>query len=231
MSDILLVRAAGALGDLTDEVVFVGAATVAFWIGQYGDLIPRITMDADTVIDVSTKSAYDRFGDRLRERGFEVDSGSRVIVRWIHRPTGLVLDVMPKSEEVFGFGGGWQAEALSHAVTIELSDGSRVRAGSPPYIVAMKLQAYRSRGRGDLLASHDFEDLINLIAAVSDLADLVQEAGPVISKFIGSELREILAEPRLDYAVTGTLSKFNDYERLAADVIDVKLPALAALEY
>lgn len=229
MSLHLLDDAAELLEELVDELVFVGGAAVAYWVALDSAISPRITMDVDTVVDVQTKAAYDRFGERLRGKGFEVDSSSRVVVRWRHVSTGLILDVMPSTDAVFGFGGGWQAKALEHPERIQLRPGIAVEIATPPYILAMKFDAYRTRGREDPLRSHDIEDLLLLLVAVEDIVERVAQCPQPLVEFIASGLTEISNNPRFEYAAEGAFYPYESATTLAAKVIDIQIPALIAL--
>lgn len=79
----LLERGAAALGDLVDQVAFVGGATIVLWITDPGAPPPRPTTDVDVVIEVTTPNAFEDFQARLRARGFQedIDSGGQGVIR------------------------------------------------------------------------------------------------------------------------------------------------------
>ena len=91
----LLELAESALGQLVDEVVFVGGATVGLWITDPAAPPARPTDDVDVVVEVATRSAFYDFEAKLRAAGFREDQESGVICRWRHGETGLILDAMP----------------------------------------------------------------------------------------------------------------------------------------
>jgi hypothetical protein len=92
----MLERAAVALGDLVEhEVVFVGGATVGLWATDQATAEFRPTDDVDVIVEVTSRSAYYRFEDRLRALGFVNDDEAGVICRFRHEAQALVLDVMP----------------------------------------------------------------------------------------------------------------------------------------
>jgi hypothetical protein len=155
----LLELAADGLGPLRDEVVFVGGATVTLWITDPGAPPVRPTKDVDVVVEVATRSAFHDFEARLRHRGFAEDREGDVICRWRHRG-GLILDAMPSEPGILGFENRWQGAAIPHAVDRELPSGSRIRAVSPPYLLATKLEAFKGRGNRDFLGSRDFGDIM-----------------------------------------------------------------------
>jgi hypothetical protein len=50
--------------------------------------------------------------------------------------------------------------------TIDLG-GHRVRVVTPTFFIATKLDAFHGRGGGDVVASHDLEDIIAVVDAAS----------------------------------------------------------------
>jgi hypothetical protein len=164
MSIELLERAARELTPFLDEVAFVGGATVVLWITDPAAAEPRPTKDVDLVVEVASRLAWHDFEARLRAHGLRPDMSSPVICRWrAGKGDELLLDVMPSDATLLGFENRWQRPALDHAVTCSLPSGRSIRAISPPYLVATKLEAWKGRGRGDHLRSHDLEDIIGLV--------------------------------------------------------------------
>ena len=204
MSVALLVQAAESLGPLVDDVVFLGGATLGLWLSDPGAAEPRVTVDVDVVVVVASRGEYYALGERLRERGFAEDSTSNVVCRWRHR-SGVVLDVMPTDESVLGFSNRWYAAAFDTAAPMDLPDGRRIRAAIPTYIVATKIEAFRSRGRGDYLSSHDFEDLVRLVDGRPELVEEVVAAASDVREFIAASLRTMQDDRFFETGVAGAL--------------------------
>jgi len=152
MSIELLELAADALGPLLDEVVFVGGATVTLWITDPGAPPVRPTKDVDVVVEAATRGAFHDFEARLRNRRFSEDHDDGVICRWRH-PGGLILDAMPSEPGILGFDNRWQGAAIPHAIARELPSEATIRAVSPPYLLATKLEAFKGRGKRDFSAA------------------------------------------------------------------------------
>lgn len=66
------------------------------------------------------------------------------------------IELLERAAVALGFENRWQASALPHAVRQDLPSGTTIRVASPPYLLAMKLEAFRGRGKGDFIASRDF---------------------------------------------------------------------------
>jgi hypothetical protein len=222
----LLELAESALGKLADQVIFVGGATVGLWITDPAAPPVRPTDDVDVVVEVATRSGFYDFEAKLREAGFREDQESGVICRWRHRETGLILDAMPSRADILGFENKWQAATIPHAITRELPSGATIKAAPPVYMLAMKLEAFKGRGKGDFLASRDFGDIVTLIDGRPELLDEVANADADVRNYISEEMRRHLAEPRLMDALAGAMRG----DAASQDRVDVVvLPAFKAL--
>jgi nucleotidyltransferase AbiEii toxin of type IV toxin-antitoxin system len=219
----LLELAAAALTDLLAEVVFVGGATVELWISDPGAPPVRPTQDVDVIVEVTTRSAFHEFEAKLRARGFTEDQEDGVICRWRHHESGLILDAMPTHADIIGFENRWQAEALPHAIERELPSGARIRAVSPPYLLATKLEAFKGRGHGDFLGSRDFADIVALLDGRAELTTEVAAAPRDVRRYLGEETRRLLNASRLLDGLAGAMRPDATSQERVDDVI---LPAL-----
>ena len=204
MSTELIEVAAAALGPLLPEVAFLGGASIQLWLTDPAAPPPRATVDVDVVVEVSGYGEYAALGARLRERGFAEDATSGVICRWTHN-TGLILDVMPTDERILGFANRWYPAALKAAAGKTLPGGTVVRAITPAYLVATKIEAFLDRGRGDFLASADFEDIVRLIDGREELVDEIGALPTEARAFVVTSLAEMRGEAMFEYGVAGAL--------------------------
>lgn len=226
MSIDLLELAADALGELLEDVVFVGGATVTLWITDPGAPPVRPTKDVDVVVEVTTRTAFHEFESRLRSRRFSEDQDG-VICRW-RRAGGLILDAMPSDPSILGFANEWQAAAIPHAIKRELPSGTAIRAVSPPYLLATKLEAFKGRGKRDFLASRDFADIIALIDGREELAGEVAPAPPDLRAYLSAELADLLGDPRFADGLFGALRPDPASQARADAIILPRLRAVAA---
>jgi len=187
--------AAAALGPLLDEVVFLGGASIHLWVSDPAAPATRATDDVDVISAITTRVGYYTLGERLVERGFREASESRVICRWRHSESALVLDVMPQEESVLGFSNSWYQHALETAVERELPSGTRIRAARPPSILATKLAAWRGRGKGDLLRSLDLHDVLVLIDGRAELRDELDTEPERLRSYVADELAAVAEHP------------------------------------
>jgi len=201
----MLERAAALLAQLPDAVVYLGGATIELWATDEAAPDFRPTVDVDVVVEVATLGAYYQFEDRLRAIGFSNDEKDGVICRFRHGDPELVLDAMPPDTSILGFENRWQASSLPHAIERTLPSGRLISVISPPYLLATKLEAYRSRGEDDLYGSRDFEDVILLIDSRVELANEVSTSDPELRSFVSTELVDLRRDSNFDSAGEGML--------------------------
>jgi hypothetical protein len=211
----LLELAADALGSIVNEVVFVGGATIPVWVTS--PIVPalRATEDVDAVSEAVSYAAFAELEERLRAQGLRNDPS--VICRWQQPQTGLVLDVMPADAAALGFTNRWYPAVLAERVEHELPSQRRVFVAPPVLLVATKLDAWRGRGGGDLLASRDAEDLVRLVDGRDALVDEITASSAEVREAIGRGVAGILAHRDSDYLLEGALAGYGAAARLRAD--------------
>jgi predicted nucleotidyltransferase len=157
------------LGDLVDSVVFLGGATMTLLISDTAAGDVRPTKDVDVIVEIATTAEYHRLAEQLRGRGFNEDTSEGApLCRWLI--DNIIVDVMPTDEATLGFSNRWYREAFAHAVHTVV-EGVTIRVVTAPFFLATKLEAFRTRGREDFMASHDLEDIIALVDGRSELVE------------------------------------------------------------
>lgn len=150
------------LGSLNEEVVYVGGCSTALFITDPLLLDVRPTKDVDCIVDIVSRSEYYHFAERLEKQGFKQSINESVICRWFY--DDVILDVMPTDESILTFGNYWYKKAIKNLIAHQLEYDLTIKSVTAPYLLATKIDAFKSRGNGDFLASHDFEDIINVIS-------------------------------------------------------------------
>jgi len=226
MSALQLEAAAAVLGPLLEEVVFVGGATIYLWITDPAAPPVRATEDVDVVCEVATRVEYYRLCARLRERGLQEATGEPVLCRWRSVEPKLVLDVMPTNPEILGFSNPWYEEAIAKAATVVLDSGEKLRAATPPLLVATKLSAWKGRGSGDLIGSLDVHDILTLFDGRPELTTEIEASESWLRQFLHAELAELQAEPYFDYAVDGATAPYGSLGGQRASLVRDRIDAL-----
>ena len=202
----LLILVAEALGDLREELVFVGGCAAGLLLDDPAAGEIRATQDVDAIVEAATLAELYRVEQKLPACGFARDADSGVICRWKHRDSGALFDLMPVEASVLGFANPWYPEAMRTASHLALSPRITIRLIAAPVFVATKLEAFVTRGKSDYLASHDLEDVLNVVEGRPALADELRAANPALRQAIKLRFQRLLAEPNFLDSLPGLVS-------------------------
>ena len=199
-------KVAEALGpDLREQVAFVGGCTTSFLLTDEFVLEQvRHTEDVDLIVHVMGYPGFHKLQQALRAKGFKdmpPDPGECAPVCAM-KLDELRVDFMPDDLQVLGFSNRWYGDALKTAMPYQLSDDLSIRLVNPPYFLATKLEAYKGRGKGDTLSSHDIEDLLTLIDGRESLIDEVSTAPDELRDYLAEEFSLLLKNSDFEYAVS-----------------------------
>ncbi len=152
------------IGDLRNDVVFVGGAVAGLLITNPGGDPIRETDDVDCIVELgSSVLSYHQIESRLHASAWK--PGAQTVAGdplCRFRKGSLILDVMPTAPEVLGFAAQWAREAISHSTLHKVGQG-KIKVVSAPYFLAMKIEAFNGRGKNDYYGSHDLEDLVVVV--------------------------------------------------------------------
>jgi hypothetical protein len=224
--DRALATVAARLGDLVDQVAFLGGAVVSFLVTDAGAFRPRETDDVDLIVRAETTIEYSlSLRVKLVARGFHEDPESSSTCRWI--VDGIPVDIMPPVASVLGFTNRWYTRALATAVPFVLDGGEVIKVVTAPYFIATKLVAFNDRGRGDYLESRDLSDIVDVIDGREALPQELLEADDEVRAFIASEVGCLLNEPAFLEALPG-LMQTDEASQARLPLLLARLRAIAA---
>ena len=190
------------LGELRDEVVFLGGATVGLLITDPATTTVRATKDVDVIVEVESWGEYAPLQERLREKGFSEDTSEGApLCRWVI--ADIKVDVMPTTEQILGFSNRWYGPAMKTARRVQITDALTIRIASPPYFVATKIEAFHGRGDGDHTVSHDIEDLVAVIDGRPEINSEIEQAPDDLRVYLHDQLAELLTNDDFREALPG----------------------------
>ncbi|MDZ7583796.1 MAG: hypothetical protein U0938_03095 [Thiobacillus sp.] len=162
----------------------------------------RVTYDVDLVARVEALAGYHALEKQFSLLGFKRDMAQDApICRW--RYNDLEVDLMPMDPGVFGFANRWYPLAVQTAQEVALPAGMTIRLISAPAFLATKFEAFLDRGRGDVLGSHDLEDIVNVVDGRPELVAEVALAAPELRQYLAVQCRALLAMPGFMNALPG----------------------------
>lgn len=198
----ILMLAVEQLGELADEMVFLGGCATGLLITDSAAPPIRVTKDVDAIIQVVSLAQYHRISEKLREKGFQEDmSDGAPICRWISN--NVILDVMPTDSKILGFSNRWYVSATRNAVHIQLPSGKSIKMVSAPYFLITKLEAFDGRGAGDYLMSHDIEDIIALLDGRAEIIGEIRKADTRLASELAKRFSELLQSNQFIEAISG----------------------------
>jgi len=201
----MIIHVAKHLGDLRDKVVFVGGCATGMFITDPAMPEVRATQDVDVIVEVTSRMEYHRLEAELRSRGFKQDmSENAPVCRWL--VDAIKVDIMPTQEEILGFSNRWYLPAIKNADLIELEKELTIKLVSPPYFLATKIDAFKGRGGGDYMASHDMEDIITILDGRPEIISEIRSSSDDLKDFLSRTFRTLLANDEFLDSIPGHLS-------------------------
>jgi predicted nucleotidyltransferase len=198
----LLLLAVNQLGDLVDEMVFIGGCATGLLITDVAAPPIRATKDVDAIVQVVTKADYYKLSERLRDKGFVEDTSEGApLCRWV---TGNVtLDVIPTEADILGFGNQWYTAAMDNAEVLHLLDKVYIRMVSAPYFLITKLEAFDGRGDGDYILSHDIEDILAVMDGRPELIEEISQSESALVNVLIIRFNNLLKDQSFVDAASG----------------------------
>ena len=201
---VILEAMVQALGDLSDALVFVGGCSTGLLVTSVQAQPIRVTEDVDVVVQVASAREYHAMESALRKRGFVHDlSEDAPICRW--RYGSLQLDLMPAAPGILGFHNRWYTYAVESAQMVTLPSGASIKLITAPAFVATKLEAFKGRGAGDYLVSHDLEDIITIVDGRVSLLDEVRATPDDLRRYLAAEFQVLVGSQDFLDALPGHL--------------------------
>ncbi|MFI4956284.1 MAG: hypothetical protein ACHQAX_03645 [Gammaproteobacteria bacterium] len=214
------------LGALCDEVVFLGGCTTALFMTESIVSDVRYTFDVDCIVDVISLGQYYQLEKKLTQQGFRRSLTEEVICRWFYEDA--ILDVMPTDEEILGFGNRWYKKAIEYAWLYPITDDINIKLVTAPYFIATKLEAFRTRGKMDFYASHDFEDIVSILDGRMEIIDEIARADEALKKYLIKTFAEMQESRSFRGALPGHFSQYGSLAETHAALVEEKIKTIIA---
>lgn len=191
-----------ALGTLNEQVVYVGGATVSFYINDLAAEDVRPTKDVDISLAIATLGELEAIREELVKKKFKQTAEDKVIYRF--RYEDIKVDVMNTKAVGWAPANPWFAPGFIHRETITVED-QHVQILPLPYFLASKFTAFYDRGTKDPRASHDLEDIVYVIDNRTDIVKQLTGAPKDVKPYLTKQLQNILNTRVMQEAIYGNL--------------------------
>ncbi|MFZ1678725.1 MAG: hypothetical protein WAT91_15695 [Saprospiraceae bacterium] len=180
-----------ALGNLRDNVVFIGGAIISFYPDREVMEV-RPTDDIDILIEILSYAERSILEEQLRSMGFTHDIASGIVCRF--KIQGIIVDVLPTDDHSIGFSNIWYPEGFKTSVHYRLDEHHVIRILSAPYFLAIKLEAFKGRGGNDGRTSQDFEDIVFILENRGVIWTEIMATNRELKEYLKGEFIQLLAE-------------------------------------
>lgn len=184
-----------ALGDLRNDVVFVGGSTVSFYADRETFEV-RETDDVDVIIEVLTYSDHAKFEEKIQKLGFSPDASSKVKVRY--KIKGITVDFMPTTDVAIGFENKWYPDGFKNAVEYSIDENETIKILAPEHFLATKLEAFKSRGYSDPRQSQDFEDIVYVLENRNSIWSELTTCSEPLKSYLKAEFGKLLSQQGIE---------------------------------
>lgn len=209
------------LGEIREDVVFLGGCTTGLFITDPDFPDVRYTLDVDCIVDVISLNQYHQLEKKLTKQGFKKSLSEKIICRWFY--DDVTLDIMPTDENILGFGNRWYKSAIAASIIHHLTDKMAIKIVTAPYFLATKLEAFKTRGKLDYYASHDFEDIMSILDGRLEIVEEIDKADNELRNHLINSFMEINNSLAFKGAIPGHFVQYGSYADGRIDIVEQKI--------
>ena len=111
-------KVASALGELNNEVIYVGGAVVSLYVTDQGAEQPRPTKDIDISVQISSYSQMDILREKLANKKIYPASSEMVMYRYSYED--ILIDFIPFEETPLGPTNSWLKPGFKKAYPVKI---------------------------------------------------------------------------------------------------------------
>lgn len=202
-------KVASTLGELNDEVIYVGGAVVSLYATDPGAEQPRPTKDIDISVQISTFSEMDVLREKLATKKIYPAPSEKIMYRYSYED--ILIDFIPYEATPLGPTNSWLKPGFKKAYPVKIGN-IHINILPVGMFLATKWEAFKSRGN-DPRMSHDFEDIIYIIDNNMNLIDDVKNSSVKVQTFLKKMSEEILSHSSRNEIIECHINPFTMEER------------------
>ncbi len=206
----VVAEVAAALGDLKENMVFVGGAVVSLYTDDPAVDEIRPTQDIDMTLNIISLHHWQEVQEQLGKLGFYPDPFGHAICRYKYKD--IPVDIMSAEDGPFGPSNPWYKPGFKSLLTVKAKDQA-IKILSAPYYLATKFEAFNNRGK-DYRTSHDMEDIIHVIDNRTSIVEEMNESDIQVRSFLKQEIQRIVNKDLLTEVLMAHIHPLMIDERL-----------------
>ncbi len=134
---------------------------------------------------------------------------------------------MPTDEEILGFGNRWYKKAIKYSLIYPLTDKHNIRVVTAPYFLATKLEAFKTRGKMDFYASHDFEDIVSVLDGRLEVVDEILKSDQELKSYLVKSLSDIGSSRSFRGAIPGHFVQYGSLSENRIELLENKIKIIS----
>ncbi len=200
-------------------MVFLGGCATGLLVTDQAAPPFRPTDDVDAIVQIFSVVEYFQFSKKLRDRNFREDTRDDApVCRWLGE--NVTLDVMPDDEKILGFGSPWYRKAIEYHFRFELPNMKNIGLVSAPYFLITKLEAFKGRGNGDFIKSHDIEDIVTVLDGRPEILDEISVSEIDLKRELSDRFGLMLEKQSFINAISGHMLPDETSQARVSGIID-----------
>jgi hypothetical protein len=200
---------ATALGNINEQVVYVGCSVVGLYADDPGAPEVHPTKDIDIVLEIASLLELEVIRQNFAERGIHFAKDEDVMCRFIYQ--NILIDVMATKEVGWAPTNPWFKVGFD-SPEIHYLDEAKIKILPLAYYLASKFTAFANRG-SDPRTSPDFEDIVYVLDNRKTLVKDILESEEDVKSFLITELTAVQQNPFLQEAVLAHLEPATQTQR------------------
>ncbi len=165
-------KVAIALGELNNDVIYVGGAVVSLYVTDEAAEQSRPTKDIDISVQIRSYAEMEKLREQLAHKKIYPSPSETVMYRYNYED--VLIDFIPFEATPLGPTNSWLKPGFKNSKSVIIGD-TEINILPVSLFLASKWEAYKSRGN-DPRTSHDFEDIIYVIDNNKELLTDVEQA-------------------------------------------------------
>lgn len=216
----LIKQIAIALGELNDQVVYVGGSVVYIYADDPAADDVRSTKDIDVFLEIASYGKMAQLNEKLARKGIYPAPEEGIMCRYKYKD--ILVDIMTTEDVGLGPAEKWFKPGLKNSEDFEI-DGITIKILHVSYFLATKFTAFHDR-KEDPRTSRHFEDIVYVLDNRMNLVKEILNSPDDVKEYLVQEFRELLTAKYTE-AMLGHLNQDTQTERFR--LIKEKLSEIA----